>query len=190
MATQYGIFENGIFNCKYACTKFEARKHCVDRAREKAHELEKENYYYEKFNKDSPVLVFGQIPAIPGVYIQNAVPDHDCHSFNLINATSSWYSSTLIPSVIFTISFSPIERVNIDLFKPESDLVKVEVGNRKVIRDLNDPRDALLAEIEGVVKKRSDSESKTDVIIQETESKTDSTSETSSDDEEKKSSKN
>ena len=193
MATQYGIFEDGTFNCKYACSKFEARKHCVERAKEKAEGLEKGGYYYEKFNKESHVLVFGEIPSTPGMYIQNAVPDHDCTSFQLINASPTWYSSALTLTPIFTISFSLIHRVDTDPSKFESEIIKTEVGDRKVIRDLNDPRDALLAEIEGLIEKKKIETNSTTPELSSAESsssKDSNNNDLPSNDEEKKISKN
>lgn len=202
MANQYGIFENGIFNCKYACSQFEARKHCVEEAKKKAKELEKDSNY-GKFNEESSVLVYGAVPPTPGMYIQNAVPEPEskCNSFNLINATKTWWYSTPSIHIVYNLSFSPIYRVETDLSsKYDVDIVKTEVGSRKVIRDLNDPRDALLAEIEGVVKSMSGSNPKTNDVAEEPVSKsntntgtdTEVTSDSSfeSDDGEKKSSKN
>ena len=145
--TQYALYEGkGLttaFSGKYAVTQFEAHKYMIKRASEEM----------QRFGNDNTTqdpLWYGQIPPENGVYLIYGLPGPDKSVVRVIRWWKGWLGNVSEP--LFTIEIREMERVDSEVKlvtnSEPREIVKCSTQSRTIVRDLQNPRDALLFEIE------------------------------------------
>lgn len=154
--TIWGIFINenpsvpssqDIFIEKYALTEFEARKFIVTYSINKLNQLEPNK-------KEHKPLWLGQKPDSDGYYLMYGLPGPNESRLDIIKFTTyrGWTATYLIEEKILSIMYKAITRVEVEFEKSETkgnEIVKCQIDkDKKVVRDLSNPRDAMLFAIE------------------------------------------
>lgn len=162
MQIQYAIYENGIFINKYAVTAFEARKYCVERARDVLKEHDENALQLVSDEKRRP-LWFGEEPDLSGFWMSYGFPGPNESLIKITNYTSSWFKTSYIAEDIFVIKYVNMERVDVLTPKtsPLVEIVKSSVGTISRTRDIGDPHDSLLLSIESFKRNDEDKPIKT-----------------------------
>lgn len=148
----YAIFENEIFQKKYAVWSYEAKEYCISEATKRLKELDPNS------TQKIP-LWLGQTPENDGYYMVYGKPgpDDSLIYISRYRTVSGWFGGKY-PELnkLYSIRYEIMERVDMGK-KIESpthtppEIVKSATLPEKV-RDLNDPRDNLLFQIESGVK--------------------------------------
>lgn len=155
----YAIYENEIFQRKYAVWSYEAREYCISEATKRLKELDPNS------TQKIP-LWLGQTPGNDGYYMVygNPGPDDTLIYISKYRTVSGWFGGKY-PELnkLYSIRYETMERVDIGK-KTVSPLRTPEIVKSATIpdkvRDLSDPRDNLLFQIESGVKLKSKDERK------------------------------
>ena len=147
----YAIYENEIFQKKYAMWSYEAKEYCISEATKRLKELDPNS-------TQTIPLWLGQSPEKNGYYMVygNPGPDDSLIHISRYQTVSGWFGGKY-PELnkLYSIRYESMERVDMgkkmDSPNRTPEIVKSTVAPDKV-RDLNDPRYNLLFLIESGVK--------------------------------------